>query len=1509
MKQYGLYDPSFEHDSCGVGFVANVNGEKSHQIVTDGITILKNLAHRGAVGGDNMTGDGAGMLMQLPHAFFKRETENAGFSIPGPGQYGVAMLFLPQDKKRRKTATESVIKTIESEGGTICGWRDVPVCPECLGAMAKNCMPHISQLFVTFKSLEKQDLERKIYVTRKCIENRARKDGFTIEDFYVVSFSSKTITYKGMFVAPQFEHFFPDLMDKDFQSAIALIHQRYSTNTFPSWPLAQPLRLIAHNGEINTLRGNINKMNAREQTLHSKVLGDQMPKTFPIVDKDSSDSGVFDNVFELMSLNGRSLEHSIMMMVPEAFGPKYHISEDKRAFYEYHASIMEPWDGPAAIAFTDGEKIGATLDRNGLRPARYTVTKSGKVVMASETGVLDISPEDVLHKGRLAPGKLFLVDTIQKRIVYDKEIKSSIARNKPYRRWLEKNRIELKGLFGIPGPVEIDYNAIQTRKWAFGYTLEDIKMVLAPMAQNAQEPIGSMGNDAALAALSLKPQLLYNYFKQLFAQVTNPPIDPYRENLVMSLMSFVGKERNLLDETPEHCKQLKLPHPVLSNDDMAKLKNIDIKDYRSAVLSMTFNVQGGEQELPKALQALCSEAEKCVDDGIAILILSDRDVDTKRAAIPALLATSAVHQHLVKVRKRQLTGLIVETAEAREVMHFATLCGFGASAINPYLAFEIIAQLKTENKLPQDLRLETACEHYITAIKKGLLKVMSKMGVSTIRSYRGAQIFEAVGLNGDFVEQFFPGTPSRIGGVGIESIARDALKRHSAAYNKAKDALDTLDSGGNIHYRRFSENHLLTPEAVTLIHKSIREGNYSVYRKYADEVNNSSKNLCTLRGLFKFKKREPIPIEEVEPVESIVKRFVSSAMSFGSISKEAHETIAIAMNRLGAASNSGEGGEDEKRYTPESNGDSKKSAVKQIASGRFGVNSNYLVNSRELQIKMAQGAKPGEGGQLPGHKVDKTIARVRYSMPGVMLISPPPHHDIYSIEDLAQLIFDLKNANTEARVSVKLVSEAGVGTVAAGVAKGKADMVLISGHDGGTGASPISSVKHAGMPWEIGLAETQQTLVLNNLRDKIRVQTDGQLKTGRDIVIAALLGAEEYGFGTMSLVSMGCIMMRKCHLNTCPVGVATQDPLLRSRFGGKPEHLVNFMTFVAQDVREIMAQLGFRTIDEMVGRADVLEVNSAIEHYKAKGLDFSKIFTPAVSDSCSLYCTSSQVHDFSLSLDGELIEKSRDALDKKLPVSLFTSIRNCNRTVGTMLSSAVSRRFGSPGLPPDTIKCKFTGSAGQSFGAFLAPGVTFELEGDTNDYFGKGLSGGRLIIYPPKASTFRAANNIITGNVNLFGATGGEVYINGMAGERFAVRNSGAIAVVEGVGDHGCEYMTGGTVVVLGKTGLNFAAGMSGGVAYVHDEDQLFDTRCNLEMVDIEPVLNQDDITLLQQLIQNHFNCTASERASMILRDWTEIIPQFVKVMPIDYKMALERIRMEESRETETMAITEEVYR
>lgn len=1506
MKQQGLYFPSMEHDACGVGFVVKIDGTRTHQVVRDGVQILKNLVHRGAVGGDLKTGDGAGMILQIPHKFFSKVLK---FALPDEGTYGVGMFFLPRQEKNFRLAKKMITEQTALEGWKIREWREVPVRPDCLGEMARDVMPSIWQIFVTYEGLEGLALERRLYILRKILEKKAAESGWPLEDFYIPSFSSRTIVYKGMFAAPQFDHFFVDLVDADLVSALAVVHQRYSTNTFPSWALAHPFHFVAHNGEINTLRGNVNKMVAREERIFSELFGPEIKKLLPIINPSLSDSGIFDNVFELLTLGGRSMEHAMMMMVPEAFGAKYQMSEAKRAFFEYHAAIMEPWDGPAAIAFTDGKKVGAILDRNGLRPARYVITKGGLAVMASEVGVLDLNSSDILEKGMLEPGKMLLVDTIAKRVIKDNEIKSGIARHRPYRRWLEENRIELRGLLQVPGPVKIDEKTLALRQRIFCYSLEDEKMILVPMAENAQEPIGSMGNDAALAVLSKRPQLLYNYFRQLFAQVTNPPIDPYRENLVMSLMSFVGRQGNLLDETPQHCHQLKLAHPILTNDDIERLKTSNLASFRVGTVPMLFDPSEPAGQLEKAVQALCVNVEKRLDEGYSLVILSDREVCPGKAPIPALLAGSAVHQYLIRKGKRYLCGLVLETGEPREVHHFACLIGYGVNAVNPYLAFESLADLKRRGHLSAKMTLETAIENYVTAIKKGLLKIMSKMGISTIRSYRGAQIFEAVGLHDEFVARYFPGTPSRIQGIGLDVVERESLDRYKTAFQASPADTETLDSGGSYHYRLNSEKHLFSPQAIVNLQKAVREGDYLSFKSYTSEVNDISKNLCTLRGLFKFKKGQPVSIDEVEPADSIVKRFVTSAMSFGSISKEAHETLAIAMNRLGASSNSGEGGEDAIRYKPLPNGDSSKSSVKQVASARFGVTIDYLANSRELQIKMAQGAKPGEGGQLPGHKVDELIARVRHSTPGVMLISPPPHHDIYSIEDLAQLIFDLKNANPEARISVKLVSEVGVGTVAAGVAKGKADMVLISGHDGGTGASPISSIKYAGSPWEIGLAETQQVLVMNKLRDRIRVQVDGQIKTGRDVILGAMLGAEEFGFGTTSLVALGCIMMRKCHLNTCPVGVATQNPELRKRFTGKPEHVMNFMKFMAQEVREIMAELGFKKFEDMVGRVDRIEFFEAIRHYKTQGIDFSKVLKiPEAPQEGAVRCVSKQTHDFSLSLDPELIKKAKSAIELKQPVVLAQKIRNCNRTVGATLSHHIAKRYGLKGLPEDTLKIKFEGSAGQSFGAFLAHGVTFELEGDANDYFGKGLSGGRLIVYPPKSSTFRPQDNIITGNVNLFGATGGEAYIHGRAGVRFCVRNSGALAVVEGVSDHGCEYMTGGRVIILGQTGVNFAAGMSGGIAYVLDESQLFDTRCNLEMVDLEPVAEKEDREFLKTMIERHAKFTESQYARAILDSWDEMLPRFVKVMPIDYKKAMARIKEEQTKNSESASMTEEVF-
>ncbi len=1505
----GFYDPRREHDACGVGFVASIRGEKSHEIVRDAIRALCNLEHRGAIGGDMKTGDGAGLLVQVPHAFLAKSVD---FPLPEPGTYGAGFLFLPREAGEAERARLLVERVAAREGAEVLGWREVPVRPDCLGEQARDEMPSFWQVFVRLPSVAADGLERGLYVLRKCLEKEARAAGWDLDQFYIPSFSSRTMVYKGMFVSTQFLTFYPDLQDEDFTSAVALFHQRYSTNTFPSWYLAHPYRYIAHNGEINTLRRNVNNMNAREASMASDLFGGEIEKIKPVVNPTMSDSAIFDNVLELLVMGGRSLDHSLIMMVPEAFGSAYHISQDKRAFFEYHAAIMEPWDGPAAVAFCDGEQVGAMLDRNGLRPGRYVITRSGRVILASETGVLDVEPEDILEKGRLAPGKMFMVDLRRGRVIKDNEIKSAISRRQPYRHWLEKNRIELAGLLGVPRPVRTDPAALAVAQRAFGYSLEGLKLLVAPMVENSQEPVGSMGNDASLAVLSKEPQLLFSYFKQLFAQVTNPPIDPYRENLVMSLMSFVGRERNLLSETPEHCRQLKLAHPVLTNDDMEMLRTSAIKDFRVCTVPILFPANEAPGALERALASVCREVEARIDEGFSLVILSDRGVGPDKAAIPSLLAVSAVHHYLVRQGKRHLSGLVIESGEPQEVHHFAALIGFGASGINPYLVFDTIPDLQAKGYVSSRFTQQQAIENYITAVKKGLLKVMSKMGISTLRSYRGSQIFEAVGLGRELIDRYFTGTPSLVGGIGIAEVEKEKLAIHRRGFDGAAAAPPhgeyTLRSGGLYAHRSDSERHLFSPEAIALLQKATREGSYEVFKRYTATVNDTSRNLCTLRALFRFKPGEPVPIEEVEPVDSIVKRFVTSAMSFGSISKEAHETLAAAMNRLGARSNSGEGGEDERRFVPGADGENLNSRVKQVASARFGVNSYYLVSADELQIKIAQGAKPGEGGQLPGHKVDEVIARVRHSTPGVGLISPPPHHDIYSIEDLAQLIYDLKHGNPRARVSVKLVSEFGVGTVAAGVAKGRADTVQIAGGDGGTGASPLSSIMHAGTPWEIGLAETQAVLVASRLRDRIRVHVDGQVKTGRDIVIGALLGADEFGFATTALVSVGCIMMRKCHLNTCPVGVATQDPELRKRFTGKPDYVVNFMRFLAREVREIMAELGFRRFEDMIGHVERLEVDPAAGDWKTRGLDFTRLLAvPRVPEGGAIRCTRAQENG-GASLDDRILAVAREAIEKKKPVALDLAIRNSDRAVGATLSAEISRRYGSKGLPPDTIKVRLRGSAGQSFAAFLAAGVTLELEGDANDYFCKGLSGGRVIVYPPRGSTFIPERNIISGNVNLFGATSGEVYINGMAGERFAVRNSGAIAVVEGVGDHGCEYMTGGRVVVLGETGVNFAAGMSGGFAYVLDRSQLFDTRCNLEMVDVEPVMEEDDRTFLRRCLERHVAFTGSPNARQILEGWDEMLPLFVKVVPLDYRAALKRLQELEAKESETARITEEVF-
>ena len=1487
----GLYDPACERDACGIGFVVDLKGRRSHQIIEQGIQILVNLTHRGAAGCDPDTGDGAGLLIQIPHAFFARECDRFGFSLPAPGRYGVGMVFLPVDRHERLLAEGIFERIAREEGLEVLGWRDTPVDDTAIGRIARASRPYIEQVFLAPRNgMDQQALDRKLYVVRKRVEREiAASDLREKGHFYVPSLSTRTIVYKGLLLAPQIARFYKDLSDPEVVSALCLVHQRFSTNTFPTWQLAHPFRYLCHNGEINTLRGNVAWMHARQSVLASPLLGDDIKKLFPICTPGASDSAILDNVVELLYLAGRSLPHVMAMLIPEAWAGDPSMSPEKRAFYEYHASLMEPWDGPAAVAFTDGQVIGATLDRNGLRPARYLVTHDDLVILASETGVLDIAPERVRAKGKLQPGRMFLVDLEEGRIVPDEEIKHRLASRQPYGEWLARQQITLDKL---PEPRRwhpTDFSTIRRRQRCFGYTEEDLKMILAPMASTGEEPVGSMGVDTPLACLSDRPQLLFNYFKQMFAQVTNPPIDPIREEMVMSLASFIGTERNILDETPEHCHTLKLEHPILTNRDLEKLRRVSWGDFLATTLPALFRVAGGEKELRRALDGLCRRASLAIQNGYTLLILSDRGFDEEYAPIPSLLALTAVHNHLVREETRTQVALIVESGEPREVMHFALLLGYGASAVNPYLAIETLEDLHRRGCLPSGLTFERALANYIKAINKGLLKVMSKMGISTLQSYQGAQIFEAVGLNKELIEKYFTGTPSRIEGVGLDVLAREAAMRHAHAFEPLREDEPELEIGGAHRFRSGGEYHLFNPFTISKLQHAVRQDSYETYREYAEAIDNQNRHLCTLRGLldFKFAPR-PLPLEEVEPASEIVKRFVTGAMSFGSISREAHETLAIAMNRIGGKSNTGEGGEEEERFY-----DERRSAVKQVASGRFGVTTSYLVHADELQIKIAQGAKPGEGGQLPGHKVDEIIARVRHSIPGVQLISPPPHHDIYSIEDLAQLIYDLKNVNPRARISVKLVSESGVGIVAAGVAKAHADVILISGHDGGTGASPLTAIRHSGTPWELGLAETQQVLVLNDLRSRVRLQVDGKMQTGRDVVIAALLGAEEFGFATAPLVAMGCVMMRKCHLNTCPVGIATQDPVLRKRFQGQPEHLIRYFFFVAEQVRELMARLGFRTMDEMIGRVDRLEMRRAEEHWKARGVDLSAIlYNPTVPARVGRRCLRAQDHGLERALDHELIERARPALERGEPVEFEREIRNVHRSVGAMVSGEIARRYGSRGLPDDTIRIRFTGSAGQSFGAFLAPGVTLILAGDANDYIGKGLSGGRLIVMPPPGSRFRPEENILIGNVALYGATGGEAFFNGVAGERFAVRNSGATAVVEGVGDHGCEYMTRGLVVVLGRTGRNFAAGMTGGLAFVLDETGEFVRhRCNRASVDLEPLADPADIETVRSLIERHMILTGSPRARWVLENWAALLPMFVKVFPHDYKRVLAQAR------------------
>jgi glutamate synthase domain-containing protein 2/glutamate synthase domain-containing protein 1/glutamate synthase domain-containing protein 3 len=1500
LKQ-GLYDPQFEHDACGLGFVVNIKGAKSHQLVSDALQILVNLDHRGAVGCEPNTGDGAGILIQVPHDFFVTEAARLGFKLPAFGHYGVGQLFLPKKKKEREGIKAELAKIIAAEGQTLLGWRDVPVNNSSLGKTAIAAEPFMAQLFIG-RSADIQDdaaFERKLYVIRKVAEQTIRyADKIAgAKSFYVSSLSARTLTYKGMLMSEQVEKYYDDLRNPAVTTAIALVHSRFSTNTFPSWDRAHPNRYIAHNGEINTLRGNVNAMKARRVLLNSPLFGEDIKKVIPVINTDGSDSSQFDNCVELLMLAGRELPHAMMMMIPEPWENHESMSPEKRAFYEFHSCLMEPWDGPASMAFTDGKMIGACLDRNGLRPSRYYVTKDDLVIMASEAGVLPVAPERVAVKGRLQPGRMFLVDTEQGRIVADEELKQKYASAHPYQKWLDEHHVLLENLPEPPKVHEPDHKTVLERQQVFGYTFEDLRLLIGPMGKDGVQPLGSMGTDTPLAVLSNKSQPLYNYFKQLFAQVTNPPIDPIREEIVTSTETMIGAEGNLLNPQPESSRMIKLHYPILTDAELEKLRHINRPGFKCVTLPILFKAAEGVKGLEATLESLFAAVDKAIAADTNVVILSDRGVSPTVAPIPALLAVAGLHHHLIRQGTRSKVGLVLESGEPREVHHFALLIGYGCSAINPYLAFETLDDM-IRQKLLVDIDHKTAVKRFIKGAVKGVVKTMAKMGISTVQSYRGAQIFEAIGLNPEVVDKYFTWTPSRIKGVGLDVIAEEVLTHHRHAYPD-RQVNGILETGGEYQWRNDGEFHLFNPQTIHKLQSACRTGNYKIFQEYAELINNQAKNLCTLRGLLDFKFAEnPVPIEEVESIESIVKRFKTGAMSYGSISKEAHEALAIAMNRIGGRSNTGEGGEDPARYTPEPNGDSKNSAIKQVASGRFGVTSYYLTQAKELQIKMAQGAKPGEGGELPGKKVYPPIAKVRGTTAGVGLISPPPHHDIYSIEDLAELIHDLKNSNREARVSVKLVSEVGVGTIAAGVAKAHADVVLISGFDGGTGASPLSSIKHAGGPWELGLAETHQTLVLNNLRSRIYVEADGQLKTGRDVAIAALLGAEEFGFATAPLVSLGCIMMRVCHLNTCPVGVATQDPRLRARFAGSADHAVNFMLFVARELRELMAKLGFRTINEMVGRTDKLVPWKAIDHWKAKGLDLTPIlYQPKASPSVGRYRQQDQDHGLEKSLDvTKLLDICEPAIERGEKVKAELPIINVNRVVGTITGSEVTKKHGPAGLPEDTIHLKFNGSAGQSLGAFMPKGMTIELEGDANDYFGKGLSGGKIIVYPPKTSTFVAEENMIIGNVALYGATAGEIFVGGMAGERFGVRNSGVDAVVESVGDHGCEYMTGGRVVILGKTGRNFAAGMSGGIAYILDEAGDFKNRCNMELVALEKLTEADEIEQVWKLIQRHQTYTQSKKAAKVLADWQSFVPKFVKVMPQDYARVLKSLKKVQSQ-------------
>jgi glutamate synthase (NADPH/NADH) large chain len=1529
----GLYDPRQEHDACGLGFIANMKGKKSHKIIQDGIRILENLEHRGATGADPLMGDGAGMLVQIPHDFFADECSKLGFTLPNAEEYGLGFFFTTRDEPTQEKIKKIIEAVADEEGFEVLGWRLAPVNNEKLSVdpeIAASEPASWQGFFTSAKGLKGDEFERALYVFRRALSNRVIEELNGEDDFYPVSMSSRTVVYKGMFLADQLGPYYDDLRDERFVSALALVHQRFSTNTFPSWKLAHPYRMVAHNGEINTLRGNVNWMAARQATLSSPKFGDDIEKIWPVSYEGQSDTACFDNALELLVQGGYSLAHAMMMLIPEAWAGNPLMDEERRAFYEYHAALMEPWDGPAAVAFTDGRQIGATLDRNGLRPARYFVLDDDTVVLASEAGTLPFDESKVVTKWRLQPGKMLLIDLEEGKIISDEEIKHQLSTELPYDKWLEETQIVLEELPGEKtSPRKYKGDALLDGQQAFGYTQEDIKVLMTPMATTGQEALGSMGTDTPISAISDKAKLLYTYFKQNFAQVTNPPIDPIREESVMSLVSFIGPRPNLFDiEHKSNVKRLEVRQPILRNSDLQKIRDIsDMGDnqFVSRILDMTYNAEKGPDGVKECLEDLCKKAEKAVKGGDNIIILSDRQFSAQRVAVPALLATAAVHHHLIRKGLRTSVGLVVESAEPREVHHFAVLASYGAEAINPYLAFETLAEMHSAGYFPPEVDEKEVVQRYIKSIDKGLLKVMSKMGISTYQSYCGAQIVDAIGLSSEFIEQYFTGTASQIEGIGLDEIAKETFERHRAAYGNVPVLRSSLDVGGDYALRARGEAHAWTSDEVTNLQHAVRGNSQDKYRAFADSINKQSERLLTMRGLFRLRPaeetgRKPIPLDEVEPASEIVKRFATGAMSYGSISAEAHTTLAIAMNRIGGKSNTGEGGEEVERFTPMANGDSKRSAIKQVASGRFGVTTEYLVNSDMIQIKMAQGAKPGEGGQLPGHKVDAIIAKVRHSTPGVGLISPPPHHDIYSIEDLAQLIYDLKNVNPVADISVKLVSEVGVGTVAAGVAKARADHVTISGMEGGTGASPLTSIKHAGSPWEIGLAETHQTLLKNKLRSRIAVQVDGGLRTGRDVVVGALLGADEFGFATAPLVAAGCIMMRKCHLNTCPVGVATQDPVLRKRFNGAPEHVINYFFFVAEEVRELMAELGFRTLSEMVGQLDVLDRDKAIDHWKANGLDFSKLFfDPKMGDDVPVYHCETQIHHIDDILDREFIKQAQPALENREPVKLNMKISNYNRSAGAMLSGEVAKRYGHAGLDEDTIHIKLNGTTGQAFGAWVAKGVTLEVEGEGNDYVGKGLSGGKLIIYPPATATqIDPFKSIIVGNTVLYGAVEGECYFRGVAGERFAVRNSGAIAVVEGVGDHGCEYMTGGVVAVLGHTGRNFAAGMSGGIAYVLDEDGTFANRCNLAMVELEPVPEEDDLMesqhhhggdiehhgrvdvssdmtryddeRLRQLIENHKKYTGSTRAAEILENWETFRPKFVKVMPTEYRRALAEI-------------------